>query len=122
MKAVLITLFSILTIGVYAGEGTKIANAIQSSNTNELATMFNTSIELVTPGTSGVHSKDQAKIVLDNFFTTHQPVKATVTHETNGTTNSMIVIQLQTKSGNYRISVSGTYNGKNFIINEFKIV
>ncbi len=104
-----------------ASESARIANAIQTANTVELSLMFNSSIELVTPASSGVNTKDQAKIVLDNFFKNHPPVKATVTHETNGTTNSMIVISLVTKNGTFRISVSGTYKAGTFLINEFKI-
>lgn len=108
-------------MNLHAGESERIAIAIQNGNTADLALMFNSSIELVTPASSGVNTKEQAKIVLDNFFKNHPPVKATVTHETNGTTNSMIVISLVTKNGTYRVSVSGTYKGGSFLISEFKI-
>lgn len=122
IKSILIALLSLTAYTAKAGEGEKIAMDIQNANTAGLATMFNSSIELVTPGTSGVHSKEQAKMVLDNFFKNNPPVKAVVTHETNGTTNSMIVINLTTKTGNFRISISGTNKGGAFIINEFKII
>lgn len=122
IKSILIALLSLTAYTAKAGEGERIAMDIQNANTADLATMFNSSIELVTPGTSGVHSKEQAKMVLDNFFKNNQPVKAVVTHETNGTTNSMIVINLITKTGNFRISISGTNKGGAFIINEFKII
>jgi hypothetical protein len=104
-----------------ATEGEKIAQAIQNSNSGELAAMFNSSIEMVTPSSSGIMAKEQARIVLDNFFKNNPPVKATVLHETTGTTNSMIVINLQTSKGNYRISVSGTLKGGNFVIHQFRI-
>lgn len=121
MKSLFIAMAMMFSVALEASESERIANAIQASNTNELAQMFNTSIELVTPAASGVNTKEQAKIVLDNFFKNHQPVKATVTHETSGTTNSMIVISLVTKNGTYRISISGTYKAGTFYINEFKI-
>jgi hypothetical protein len=111
-----------MTLSIYAGnESDKIALAIQNSNTTELSNMFNTSIELVTPGSSGITNRDQARIVLENFFRNNVPVKATVTHETNGTTNSMVVINLITKNGTFRISIVGTNKGGTFVINEFKI-
>lgn len=122
MKSLVIVLFTVLSVNLKAGESEKIANLIQTANTAELVNMFNSSIELVTPNTSGVHSRDQAKMILDNFFRNNQPVKAVVAHETTGTTNSMLVINLTTKTGSYRISISGTYKGSNFIINEFKIL
>ena len=121
MKTILLSIIAKYAFTAKASESTRIANAIQTANTAELIQMFNSSIELVTPASSGVNTKEQAKIVLDNFFKNHPPVKATVTHETNGTTNSMIVISLVTKNGTFRISVSGTYKAGTFLINEFKI-
>jgi len=105
-----------------ANESSRVAQAIQSANTVDLVSMFNSSIELLTPSSSGISTKEQAKIVLDNFFRNNTPVKATVTHETSGTTNTMFVISLTTKSGTFRISVVGSLKGGTFLINEFKIV
>jgi len=122
MKSIFIALFAMFSVHVYAGnESDKIAQAIQSGNTSELAAMFNSSIELLTPGSSGVTTREQARIVLDNFFKNNPPVKATVTHETSGTTNSMLVISLLTKTGTFRISIVGCNKGGSFVINEFKI-
>jgi Domain of unknown function (DUF4783) len=122
MKSILITLFSLIVAPfTYAGEGEKIAGWIQSGNSTELSNMFNTSIELVTPATSGVNTREQARMVLDNFFRNNAPIKATVTHETAGTSNSMIVISLVTKTGTFRISIVGAYKNGTFLINEFKI-
>jgi len=105
-----------------ANESSRVAQAIQTANTAELVNMFNSSIELLTPSSSGISTKEQAKIVLDNFFRNNTPVKATVAHETSGTTNTMFVISLTTKTGTYRVSVVGSLKGGTFIINEFKIV
>jgi len=121
IRNLVIALSSIFSQVAYAGEGEKIANLIQSANSYELANMFNTSIELVTPASSGVNTKEQARMVLDNFFRNNPPVKASVTHETIGTSNSMIVISLVTKTGTFRISIVGAYKNGNFVINEFKI-
>jgi len=121
VKNLLIALFSGLSAIAYAGEGEKIANAIQSANTAELSEMFNSSIELETPASSGVNTREQARVVLDNFFRNNTPVRATLTHETTGTSNSMIVISLVTKTGTFRISVVGSYKNGSFVINEFKI-
>ena len=120
-KNLLFALFSSLSAIAYAGEGEKIASAIQTANTIELSGMFNSSIELVTPASSGVNTREQARVVLDNFFRNNTPVKATLTHETSGTSNSMIVISLVTKTGTFRISVIGFYRNGNLLINEFKI-
>src|SRR5690349_21280303 len=121
IRSLVIMLFALGSHAAYAGEGEKIAGLIQNGNSSELSTMFNSSIELVTPASSGVNTKEQARMVLDNFFRNNAPVKATVTHETAGTSNSMIVVSLVTKTGTYRISIVGAYKNGVFLINEFKI-
>ena len=124
MKSFLIIAIALLSANTVkaANESSRVAQAIQSANTTDLVSMFNSSIELLTPSSSGISTKEQAKIVLDNFFRNNAPVKATVAHETSGTTNTMFVISLVTKSGTYRISVVGSIKGGTFLINEFKIV
>lgn len=115
-------LFSVAGLNVFAGsEGDKIASAIQAANSGDLSNMFNSSIELQTPASTGVSSREQARIVLDNFFRNNVPLKATLMHETSGTTNGMYVISLQTRSGTYRISITGTFKSGLFLINEFRI-
>ena len=105
----------------YAGNGEKIAFALQNGNTFELASMFNSSIELVTPTASNVYAREQAKIVLDNFFKVNAPIKATMSHETNGSQSAMLIFDLVTKNGNYRVTIVANTNNGAFIINEFKI-
>lgn len=122
MKSLIIIAITLISTTLKAGtESARVAQAIQSANTSELVAMFNSSIELLTPSSSGISTKEQAKIVLDNFFRNNAPVKASVAHETSGTTNSMFVIILTTKTGTYRVSVAGSLKGGNFLINEFKI-
>jgi hypothetical protein len=124
MKSFIIIAIAILSsnAALAANESSRVAQAIQTANTADLVNMFNSSIELLTPSSSGISTKEQAKIVLDNFFRNNTPVKATVTHETSGTTNTMFVINLTTKTGTYRVSVVGSIKGGTFLINEFKIV
>lgn len=122
MKSLFIVLFATISSAFINGsDSEKIALAIQNGNTAELTSMFNSSVELVTPTSSGITTREQARLVLDNFFRNNPPVKATVTHETAGTTNSMLVISLITKNGTYRISIVGSNKGGSFVINEFKI-
>jgi hypothetical protein len=122
IKSLLILTFSLITHIAIAGDGDKIAQALQSANINDLSSYFNSSIELTTPASSGIKTKDQAKIILDNFFKNNQPTKAIVAHETSGSSNVMIVISLITKNGTYRITIIGTQktNG-GLVINEMKI-
>jgi len=121
LKSFILAFVSFLATFTYAGNGDKIASALQSGNTAELAAMFNSSIELVMPSTSNVYAKDQAKIVLDNFFKTNTPSKATLSHETNGSQSAMLIFDLVTKNGNYRVTIVANTGNSGFVINEFKI-
>ncbi len=117
----LISLVTSVSALISGGTADKITVALQSGNTTELAAMFNSSIELVTPSTSNVYAKDQAKIVLDNFFKLHAPTKAVLTHQTNGSQSSMLIFDLTTKTGNFRVTVHANTANGGFVINEFKI-
>jgi hypothetical protein len=122
IKNILLLVVSVFSHQAFAGDGDKITTAIQNSNTIELSAFFNSSIELTTPASSGIKTKDQAKIILDNFFKNNVPTKAILAHETSGSSNIMIVISLVTKNGTFRITIIGTQKqGTGLVINEFKI-
>ena len=121
LKSFTLAILTFFTAFAHAGNGDKIATALQSGNTTELAAMFNSSIELVMPSTSNVYAKDQAKIVLDNFFKTNTPSKATLSHETNGSQSAMLIFDLVTKNGNFRVTIVANTGNSGFVINEFKI-
>ncbi|MDI1234428.1 MAG: DUF4783 domain-containing protein [bacterium] len=121
LKLITLTILTFFTAYTYAGNGDKIAVALQTGNTSELASMFNSSIELVMPSTSNVYTKEQAKIVLDNFFKINTPSKATLSHETTGSQSAMLIFDLVTKNGNFRVTIVATTANSSFVINEFKI-
>lgn len=121
LKSITLAMFVITSTITYAGNSDKIAMALQNGNTTELAAMFNTSIELVLPSTSNVYAKEQAKIVLDNFFKMNTPSKATLSHETNGSQSAMLIFDLVTKNGNFRVTIVANTTNSVFVINEFKI-
>ncbi len=121
LKLITFSITAFMYLQSYAGNGDRIANALQNSNTNELAAMFNSSIELVTPTASNVYAKEQAKIVLDNFFRMNVPVRASLEHETNGSQSAMLIFDLVTKNGNFRVTIVANTTNGGFVINEFKI-
>ncbi len=121
LKLITFSITAFIYLQSYAGNGDRIANALQNSNTNELAAMFNSSIELVTPTASNVYAKEQAKIVLDNFFRMNAPVRASLGHETNGSQSAMLIFDLVTKNGNFRVTIVANTTNGGFVINEFKI-
>ncbi len=120
-KLLFIALISFFTIGVYANSPQKINTALQNGNSTELAEVFNSSIELSMPNTSGVYAKEQARLVIDNFFKANTPSKCTLSHETSGASSAMLVYELVTKNGTFRVSFVVNISGGGFVINELKI-
>ncbi|NQW42787.1 MAG: DUF4783 domain-containing protein [Bacteroidetes bacterium] len=121
IKLFFIALLSFSSLNVYSGNPEKVSNALQNANPSELSEMFNSSIELTMPNVSGVYTKEQAKLVLDNFLKANVPSKCTLTHESSGSTSVMLVYELVTKNGQFRVSIVANVSGGGFIINELKI-
>lgn len=121
LKLLAFSICSCISFLTFAGNGERISNALQTGNTVELSSMFNTSIELITPTTSNVYAREQSKIVLDNFFKMNPPIKATLSHQTNGSQSAMLIFDLITKTGNFRVTVVANTSNGGFVINEFKI-
>lgn len=120
-KLLFIAFISFFSLSVCANTPQKINTALQNGNSTELAEVFNNSIELTMPNTSGVYAKEQARLVIDNFFKANSPSKCTLSHETSGATSSMLVYELVTKNGAFRVSLVVNISGGGFVINELKI-
>lgn len=121
IKILSLAIISLLSLSVYANSPQKINTALQNGNSTELAEVFNNSIELTMPNTSGVYAKEQARLVIDNFFKANSPSKCTLSHETSGASSSMLVYELVTKNGTFRVSLVVNISGGGFVINELKI-
>ncbi len=122
IKFLILGFINLVSLAVQSSESDKLVTAFQNSNVNEISAMFISSIELTTPSSSGVSTKEQAKIILENFLRNNKPSKAALFHESSGTSNSMIVISLTTSNGNFRVTVIGAYKMGGFLINELKIL
>lgn len=70
----------------------KITQAIQTSNTSELAKYFNNSIDLTIPDSEGTYSKVQAEQILKSFFSKYPPVSFTINHKGNSKDGSQYAI------------------------------
>jgi len=81
-------------------------DALKSGNTAELSKYFNSSIELSIPGQQEIYSKQQAELILKNFFAKHVPAGFTVVHKGGGNEGSQYAIgNLTTSSGKYRVTM-----------------
>jgi hypothetical protein len=65
---------------VTPGVNESIAAAIKIANSGELAKYFNSTIEIQTPGNEGTFSKNQAEMIMKEFFTKN-PVAGYTTNQ-----------------------------------------
>lgn len=70
-----------------ANISSSVVAAIKSGNAKELATCFNSNIELTVPDKDGTYSKSQAEIIMKDFFQKHPPKSFSINH--NGSSKDM---------------------------------
>lgn len=94
-----------------------VAGGIRNNNAKEVATYFNSSVELNIENNEGVYSKTQAEMVLKNFFGKHPCSNFEITHRAKSYGNNSFAIgSYASASGNYRVTIYvKELNGKNLI-------
>lgn len=94
-----------------------IANAIKSGNASALAQSFESNVEITIKDAEASYSKNQAEMVLKNFFSSHQPKAFTIAHQGTSPEGSKYFIgNLTTASGNYRTYVYAKTVGNTLVI------
>lgn len=99
-----------------------IANAIRSGNPKNISNYFINNIDLKVIDQEDVYSKQQAEMILKNFFTKH-PVKAfSIAHKSVEKNGSQYIIgTLETTNGKFRIYFLIKTAGAQTLIQQFKI-
>ncbi len=107
MKKFLFPFIPFLMLVILSNEGycqipARIESGIKSGNAKMIATFFNDNVELVILDKENVCSKEQAEVILDDFFSKNKPVDFKITRQ--GGTDSMYGIgKMQTAGTNFRI-------------------
>lgn len=107
----ILSLFLLLTAGLSDAYSQKspsvisreISEAIRKGNTREIAKHFGANVDLNFPGNEGTFSRNQAQLILRNFFSRNAPASFTVQHQGASRDGSPYVI------GNYRSRNGDTY-------------
>ncbi len=99
-----------------------IANAIRTGNTKNISSYFIDNIDLKVIDQEDVYSKQQAEMILKNFFSKH-PVKAfSIAHKSVEKNGSQYIIgTLETTSGKFRTYFLVKTVGGKTLIQQFKI-
>ena len=81
MRILLPSLLICFTLTVSAQENTKVSDAFSNGDAAAIAAYFNNSVEVNLPQHNGIFQKDQASMLLKNFFSTHPPKSFEIKHE-----------------------------------------
>lgn len=91
---------------VKAGDITDgIAKAIESGDARGLSGYFNSNVELAIQEMEGIYSKDQAELILKNFFTSHKPTGFVILHRGGKDASKYAIGSLSTPTKNYRVTI-----------------
>ena len=81
----------------------EIINAIKKGNSNELAKHFSNTIDLTIPGNEGTYSKNQAEMIMKDFFNKYASVSFNINNKGSSKQESQFAIgELKTNKGNFR--------------------
>lgn len=82
-------IITLLSLSNFAIESTSQSNeitnelsqALVKANSKDIAKYFGTSVDLKLPGNEGTYSKNQAELILRNFFTRNAPESFVIQHQ-----------------------------------------
>jgi hypothetical protein len=118
---VLIALIFGLSTQLNAQSFDNISNAIKSGNAAALAANFQGNVEITLKESGNSYSKNQAEMVLKNFFATHQPKAFAIVHQGTSPEGAKYFIgNLTTSSGTYRTYVYAKTTGTAMVIQEIR--
>ena len=122
-KSVIIVLYLAITTAFIAADVIdEIAAAIRSGNPKNISAYFIENIDLKVINQEDVYSKQQAEMILKDFFSKH-PVKSyTVAHKSEAKNGSQYVIgTLDTSNGKFRTYFLIKTTGGQTLIQQFRI-
>jgi len=121
-KSIILLIVSIISFSFSTDLIDGIATAIRSGNPKNISKYFIENIDLKVIAQEDVYSKQQAEMILKDFFTKH-PVKSfTVAHKSEPKGGSQYVIgTLETENGKFRIYFLIKTTGSNTLIQQFRI-
>lgn len=95
--------------------------ATQNGDASTLAGYFNDNIELVLPGKSGIYSRNQAEMVVRDFFATTEPQEFRIIHEGNRENASFVIGSLTSRNETFRIYFLTKNSDKKTVIHQLRI-
>jgi hypothetical protein len=98
-----------------------IINAIKEGNARELAKYFNNSVELALSDIDDIYSKNQAEMIIQDFFKNHPPQSFSILHKGGKETSRYAIGNLTTSNGKFRVTILIKIKEGTAVINQLRI-
>jgi hypothetical protein len=82
-----------------------VIDALRTGNTTQLSGYFNTSIELAILDQEDIYSKQQAELIIKDFFSKHVPSSFVILHKGGKEGSQYAIGNLTTSTGSYRVTL-----------------
>ncbi|MEO8853911.1 MAG: DUF4783 domain-containing protein [Ginsengibacter sp.] len=93
-----------------------IIKSLKSGNAHETASFFDNNVEITVPGQSTSANKQQAEVILQNFFRDNPVKDFKVIHQSKNETSEYCIGTLITANGNFRTTIyTKQKNGQDLI-------
>ena len=109
LKLVLFGFFVFLSVPFLSAQQLDIPQNIlaglEDGNAANISDSFNSSIEMVVGSQDDVYSKQQASVILNDFFRKNRVVGFEIKHKGTKESASFVIGSLKTSTGNYRVYI-----------------
>lgn len=120
-KYLAISLFMLVPAVVLADSFDDVVNAIKTSNVKEISRFLNSNVELTINNNEGVYSKQQAEIMLKNFFSQHTFKSINIQHRGSSAQGAKYAIaNYETAQGKYRVYIFMKDGGSGLFVHEMR--
>jgi hypothetical protein len=82
-----------------------VVEALRTGNTPQLSDYFSSSIELAILDQEDIYSKQQAELIVKNFFSKHMPTGFVILHKGGKEGSQYAIGNLTTSSGTFRVTL-----------------
>lgn len=96
---------SLPAVAQTAGVPNEVVAALHAGDANKLAPHFNNNVELIIGNTNDVYSKQQAVVILTDFFKKNKVSGFSVSHRGDKDNANFIIGTLKTSAGTFRVYV-----------------
>lgn len=116
-------LISLNVAGIfYQGEIPEgVSAAIRNGNAVALSKYFNDKIELTINDMDDIYSRDQAELIMKDFFANHMPNSFNILHKGGKEGSRFAIGSLNTTGGEYRITILVKYTNNQPFIHQLRI-